>query len=627
MSLNWFFLYALFVGSALPFALGWPIAILLGFRQGVRSVGMGLAIGLSLVLLICRAAQILVPMTSAAYWLLAACVGAGLALWFCRQVRIQAKNLLMAEAWRLAMAAALALLLIVVINLPMLQNVVTFDGSRNTDSIYFTINARYMLGHAFDGAADFDPAHPAFYLARMYFGQGAIEPRVGSEGFLALLSAWAGRDPIYLYNGLQAAGLIASLLSLLIFVPPEAEPVRRRDWLMLLALAFICPTLLFVAINSNFPNLMTLPAAAGYVGLFMMPRRRTFLLAAVLLIGGLMSTYPELLLFVGFMRGLAILASIRLWGVRGCMVAWAWMLLEIGLACCLFPWAAAGSWHAFVAAHDLSHADASERDGNMYAGVAMALAAAAILVLSWRVLSRHLVGKVIQAMQTAILVAYGLALAAMVVRNFPYGGFKLSQYFIAPILGGMLACAAVVLVECQSQHWSRKWRHPALLACVAVLAVMVLRDGRLIRRDWEFSADRRVTYDLMAMASAVEKRLPDSVVMLGETPADFYYGHWVPYILDAQVILDLSHREAGGQLRPYLQLQQEANPRKADAMLSIGGKASCDGLGAIRHGAVCLQTRQSCHGVDWAGNMQAINQTDKLHVDRPECDRNWPRSP
>lgn len=147
-------------------------------------------------------------------------LGIAFAGWINADVRHDARKLLREHGAALAWVAGAIVIVVVAVNVPMLfGDALQFEGTSNADSFTFTSSARYMLGHAFHGAADFSPSNPVYSISRLYFGDGATQPRPAAEGYLAWLSATFGKDPMLVYNAAQAAGWALAAVSVMGFWP------------------------------------------------------------------------------------------------------------------------------------------------------------------------------------------------------------------------------------------------------------------------------------------------------------------------------------------------------------------------------------------------------------------------
>ncbi|SFS01006.1 hypothetical protein SAMN05216570_1482 [Dyella sp. OK004] len=562
------FIYAFLAGMALPLAIGLPIAALLGFGPNLRTVGVAAACGLSIILIVCRAIQMVVPIAPAALWLLLAYAVALVALWSPRRVRETVSILVREHGAQLVILGVVIVGIAALLNAPILfDGAIQFEGTRNADSLIFTSIARHMLGHPFNGAPDFSPEHPIYQITQGYF-----VVRSASEGFLAWLSALRGIDPMYFYNAVQTAGVLLAGLAVLMFMPVQRIASTKGRFVIVALIVLACPTLLYVAMNSNFPNSLTLAAATGYVGLSAVPRSRSTFIAAILFIGCLLSGYPEILVFVGAMRFFAVacgMLSVR--QMKGGLREIGMLLAEVVAACALVPWSALGTFTVYKATLEVSQGAASGQIGYMYAGLPLAGAAALTLLVAWRALAR-IDASNLRPLFVGILIAFGLALAAMVVRNYDYGGFKLSEYFVTSFQGILVVCVAALLAKGNEQPLRLAIRAVIVTCIIVVVAGMVVRDGRMIRRSWSFAEERRVSPDLVSMGRWLAKSLPGEAVLLGQTPASFYYGHWVPYVTDAHVVFDFTDPDAAGYLSPYLRDQAAAHASGTNYVLTIDEK-------------------------------------------------------
>lgn len=546
------FIYAFAACLLGAWLVGYPLAALAGLGRGLRGAGYGMACGLAVLLSACRGLQMAWPVAVFAWWLLA---GLGLAVvlsWSVRRVRTDAATLLREHGAHLAGLLLLALLTAVLLDAPMLfGHAIQFEGNRNADSFTFVSTAQYMLTHAFNGAYDFTPEHPVYTITRSYVGQYAMQPRPAAEGLLAWLSALRGVDPMYLYNAVQAAGAALAGWTVLVFAPVAWRPRSRWVW-TLAALALMgCPTLLFVAVNSNFANLLGLPALTAYAALGLVPRGWARTAVGALLLGALMSGYPEMLVFAAMARGLGVAcqgAAQR--DVRSVAAEAAWMIAELALACIALPWAAHGSFIVYRTTFGLS-AGTAALVGDMYAGVPLAAAAAAALALAWRGLRRDSACAGMRFFLCGIVAAFAAAQLLMCWRGFGYGGLKISEYFAPPLLGVLLACLPVLLAAWRGER-SLPARAGTLLA-VAIVLVMAGKSATLLRKSWRWSEQRRVTADLVRAGAALPALSGGRPVALGQTPQPYYYGMWFAYLAKVAPAYDFARdADAAGYLSAYL---------------------------------------------------------------------------
>jgi hypothetical protein len=558
------FISAFLVCFALAFVIGWPIAVSLGFDARFGLIGFAVGLGLSIMLIGCRAAQLWFPIAQVA-WPMWLCVFAYLlTTWQSARVRSALVEYVRKYSTRLASIGIAMVVLAVALNAPLLfHGAIQFDGSRNADSFTFVSSARYMASHAFYGDGDFSPSNPVYSILRSYFGEAAAQPRPAAEGLLAWLSATFGTDPMYLYNSLQTAGTLLGGLSIAAFWP-ERVALSTKRFALALPLMLACPVLLFVAINSNFANAFALAPATIYVALGGIPRGRGTFIAGVIALGCLMSGYPELLVFVGAMRFFALVVEGM---ATSRFVSFAYhmglLVLEVLAACALFPWAAKSAWIVYSTTLQLSRAGASDQVGNMYAGFPLAIVATAFLLAAWSDLKRCGGGERLRSLFVGILLAFAAAQLLMLIRGYPYGGFKLSEYFVTALSAVAMVCGAMGL---KRGVWI--WQ-PRAVCMGAIIVAILWQDVRLIKRSWGFAEERKVTPDLVAAGEWLQRHMPSTPVALGHTSASFYYGQWVPYVTGARLVYDWADPEAAGYLSPYLRQMDPMSVSDAKILLSI----------------------------------------------------------
>jgi hypothetical protein len=585
----WNYAYGFTAPIVLALLIGFPIAAWSGVGHGVRAIGYACALGTALLLILCRGAQMISPLGSVKCLVLGAIVLAIAFAWSRRPTRAACVQLFSNERRGVLVLFGTVIIISVLLGAPILfGNAIQFEGTRNADSFTFTQSAQYMVAHAFYGAPDFSPEHPVYTISRAYFGHDAMQPRPAAEGLLAWLSAMRAVDPMYLYNAVQAAGVMLAGLTALAFLPLGWHARRMYDWALIAVYALLCPTLLHVAANSNFANAFNLPAATAYVAIGLSPRTRGTFFISVLFIGSMISGYPELLVFVAMTRGLSVaLDGLSRRAIANIGREAAWMTAELIVACIVLPWAALGALSVFKTTLDVSHAGASDLGGNMFAGLPLFTMAAIALALAWRALGAMPdAGR--RSYLAAILLAFALAQGAMLARGFGYGGFKISEYFSMILIGvafrSVLSAPAGVRVG-----------RIASVFAAAVAVMMVVKSSDVLRRSWDWSHSRRVTPDLVQAGHELARLSHGLPVALGASPEPFYYGMWVPYVSTVPIAFDLDRdADAAGYLSPYLRLsgREGALWKSARLRLEISGDVqNVEGESIARYGNVLIRTK------------------------------------
>jgi hypothetical protein len=552
------FFAAFALAVLIPGVVGLPLALRVLPDGGPRAIGLGAACGLAVIMVVVRAAHMVLPIRDAAFGIGATLLAVAATAWISADVRRHAMSLLREHGKAMASMAVAMFIVVVAVNMPILfGNALQFDGTTNADSFTFTSSARYMLDHAFHGAADFSPEHPVYSISRSYFGNGATQPRPAAEGYLAWLSVVLGRDPMLLYNAVQAAGWALAAVSVMGFWPPCAQ--ARPGMRMLVTLFTVaCPALLVVALNSNFANIYHLPVATAYVLLSRQDSSPKTFAAGVLLLACLLGGYPELIPFMGLCRGLAVAARarrLRSWRIvtrEGALLA-----MEAIAACCLVPWAALHAFTVFSTSMALSGGNDALR-GNLYAGLPLFVAASAAWL--WGNRYRSTEDAALNDAIAGMLGAFALMQCWMVYRGFDYGGFKLSEYF-SPLFAGVLAASACRLAA---------QRHVAYERFLFVLAAgMVYQSSHRIVKSWRVADQRKLTADLQHAAAYADSLPRGTLIAMGSSPAFFYYGMWVNYLTKGRLVYDVSLKDTAGYLSPYVRLADQAPHAKAHIHLSI----------------------------------------------------------
>lgn len=568
-----------------PLVVGLPIALrLCTDSKGPKIVALAVACGLSVVLITVRGAQMLMPINDsyvgiAGIWLALAC-----AAWAQAGVRRSAAALA-TDHWATWTSMLVVIVgVVVVMNVPILfGDALQFEGTSNADSFTFTSSARYMLGHAFHGAADASPEHPVYAISRSYFGETATQPRPAAEGYLAWLSATLGRDPMYVYNAAQSAGWALATLSVAGFIPDTIKSAFLVRRVLAIAFTAACPAVLMVALNSNFANIYHLPVATAYVLLSLHASSAKSFTAAVLLLACLLGGYPELIPFAGACRGAALVAhavKLRSWrtAARECVLR----SLEVLVACCLVPWAALHASKVLITSMTLSAGNEALR-GNLFSG--LPLFVSALAAWKWSTHHRGNADGYLDNVLAGVCATFALAQCWIVYRGFDYGGFKLAQYF-STLLAGVLVASTLRTFE----------RRRAYEACLfALAALMVYQSTVRLVKSWRVAEHRKITTDLQRAAAYADALPRGTLVAMGDSPVFFYYGMWVSYLTDARMVYDVSLKDTAGYLSPYVRLVDKTPFSSATRRLSIDppGAASthrpCDerSFGRVHIGA-CL---------------------------------------
>lgn len=569
MDTSLFFLATLCVACALSLALGLPVAVRLGVGQGVGRLGFAAAIGMGIVLIVCRGVQMWFPIGAAAPWM---ATGIGFlltALWAPANVRRKIRRFLRVQSRSVAAFLGTGMMLVLLINVPILAGgALQFEGSRNADSFTFTSNARYMIGHAFFGAPDFSPDNPVYSISRSYFGEGATQPRPAAEGYLAWLSVLSGKDPLYLYNAVQGAGLLLAGLSVLAMVGQRRrDKAKASPWLMAI-MVFACPALAYVAINSNFANNLNLAPATAYAALVLVRNARVRLALGALFVASLLGGYPELLVFMTACRVLAVLIE-TLAGATDCVRKIGAVGMELLLGCLAVPWAAKAAFVVYATTLGIGGSHDSSLHGDIAEGAPLfllALGALALCLNRWRDMPSDLPD--MRALYAAVLVVFAAAQAAMFIKDFAYGGFRLAGYFVTLHLGVLAGSATHALAAETSARFYKTVRWGLAL----VVVIVTLKTSLMIEKSWRVAKQRHVSADLMALGKWLDQNDALDGVLVGPMSQPFYYGMWIRYITSAPLVYDFSRGDVAGYLSPYLKRVQRRDVGSAGWVVALEGK-------------------------------------------------------
>lgn len=572
METSLFFLAALVVASALPLALGLPVVARWDAGQGAGRWGFAVAIGMAMILIVCRAVQMAYPIGVAATWMAAVTALALIAMWYPAKTRGAVRRLWHLNGHSVAAFVCVGFVVALFLSAPILiGNALQFEGSRNADSFTFTSNARYMIEHAFFGAADFSPENPVYSISRSYFGELANQPRPAAEGYLAWLSALSARDPLYLYNAMQGAGFVLAGVSVLTLLPAAAaEGGKARMWAMA-AIVFGCPALAYVAINSNFANNLNLAPATAYVALVLVRNWKLRTALGALFVASLLGGYPELLIFVVACRVLAMLFRAQL-EKKFSRRRFVLIGVELALGCMTVPWAAKAAFVVYATTLGIGSSQDATLHGDIAEGLplfGMALCTFTFCILRRRGRSLNCSG--IGSLYTAVLAAFALAQLAMFIKGFAYGGFRLAGYFVTLHLGVLAGTAAMALAQQPSSFMATLARHGLL----AMVIAMPIKTSFMMEKSWRIAKQRHVSPDLITLAQWLDRRSGEGDVLMGPMHQPFYHGMWIRYLTSAPLIYDFSRGDAAGYLSPYIRSVQRADNASIGWIVTSDEKVGC----------------------------------------------------
>jgi hypothetical protein len=567
-----FFIVTLVVACALPIALGLPVAVRLGAGQGAGRLGFAAAIGMAMILIACRGVQMWLPIGIAAPWMAAAAVVVLVLLWTPVATRRRIARFSSVHRRTLVALFGVGTIVVMLINVPIIaRDALQFEGSRNADSFTFTSNARYMIGHSFFGAPDFSPKDPVYNISRSYFGRAATQPRPAAEGYLAWLSALWGKDPLYLYNAVQGAGLLLAGLSVLALVRQRRVDVSQpRPW-MTAIVVFACPALAYVAINSNFANNLNLAPATAFVALALVRNTRVRVILGGLFVASLLGGYPELLVFIVACRALAILIETA-GGAAGCVRKGVSLGMELLLGCMAVPWAAKAAVVVYATTLGIGVSHDPTLRGNMTEGVPLFVLALTAFVVCvkrrWDVRAGELSTS---ALYASVLAIFAAAQLVMLIKGFAYGGFRLAGYFVTLHLGVLVGC----VVEASARESERRVQHAVRRGVTVLAALMMIKSSLMIEKSWRVAGERYISTDLIALGNWLDQDDSADGFLIGQMPQPFYYGMWINYLTSTRLVYDLSQGEAAGYLTPYLRSLRPVDLGNIERIITLDVQPDC----------------------------------------------------
>lgn len=545
------FLGALAAALIIPFLLGFPVACALRLATGIKRIAWSGVLGLAMLVVVLRSAQYLIPLGGAIWWLTPVLViGLGYG-WGRAAVRRGFRRDCTSLTWLGGVVLVLCVLaLAAALNLPiLLHHVIAFEGTPNNDSVLYVLNARWMQHHRFFDAPVFQPGRPLEDLVTGFFGSGLGYRRVGAEAFLAYIAELIGKDPVYAYNAVAAAGAIWAGLSGLLIIPAGAlRRLRggfRTGWPY--PVFFCTPALLYLVLNSNYACTFGVIFFAAYIAIssWDSSSRWRRAIPAILLLAALAATYPELIPFAWLALAAAILAMLLSRRSLRCAVdAGVRIATEVLITAAVFFWLTISTFYTLDNVHRVVHISPSPWP-DIYAGLPalryiiavlttsrsfaewlpLPLCGLGLLAVAWLVIS------IVMRRDTRrpIFLGLGAAFVALAVyvfiNSFYYGEIKIAEYFAAFV-------AAVSVVG--SAAWQNTSRGVLRIGGNLALALsFLLAVGAGVFHVCESvrsAAIKRVSHGTIALADALSALPAGSTVAIGATPAPYYYAMWFPYL-------------------------------------------------------------------------------------------------
>lgn len=496
--------------------------------------------------------------------------------------------------WRTALVALASTAFLVALLAPLWfqPGLVYFDGTSNHDSYFWITGADYLRQHSY---LTKPVIHPGVLLSpglESFTGLLPIWGRMGGEGYIALVSALVGFDPIQIYIYASAALFLPWLAA--VYLTVRTFVADRLNAPAAIALGLLQPIFLFFHGNANLPNLLGLLAGTLIivsVARALVPAhspRLTFgwLAQAALALHATLCTYPEILPFVLLPVALFWLEGWRhrpipgLWGTP--------LALAAGLA---INWvstlrAASGFWYSLITAHantqweDLfrrlhpSEVIPSLATLNVYAGHWIGPWPAGLLSIVFVIAGYVVIRRARNPLGIGLAFSGpGLLLIYTAVTDFHYGMQKTVQFGGILIAAIFPIAAVLVLTRIASQvHIRRIQRIGAMGSLAAIGAFFAFAVGLGLARAYDFAATKGINRDDLALRKNPAPELHGGPVLVAANTfvADFFHGMWATYLMpQTDLLFSPQENHPGGYLEQKVEtLSQEGATKPAAVYVS-----------------------------------------------------------
>ncbi len=445
-----------------------------------------------------------------------------------------------------------------------------FEGASNHDNFFWIMGAEHLQRNPYLAWFEASAAFPVFNSAQAIIGLSPAWGRMGAEGLLAVVGGALGLSTIRIFNFAVVALSVPWLLT--VFATGRILCQRCLSP-RLTVLAAICqPVFIFFIANGNLPNLVGALFGGGlWLATILVLESETKLnwglgIGIVLLVHGLLATYPEVVPFA-----LLPAACLCLWRLIAGTTLTRRNTLLIGLAVAIAavinPYTAQRAWYGFwisfsTARDDVAWANlmnpliyteyipglitlsipAVERYGTIF-GALTSLAIITTVVQSLRQRS----GSV--ALPFSI-VSFVLLLAYTIVTSFSYGWQKSVQFSgiqIAALTSVIAADRFSTFRQKRSRGW---WWNSACFALTAAVLLHGVVASAWDSLDWSFR--KGLTEKQLAVRDKLAAQWPGQEIFVdGATfSAPFFQSMWSSRVLQKNPIVFSSRDTApGGYLR------------------------------------------------------------------------------
>ena len=568
------------IASLLMIFAGYMVMGFLAGETRVNRVALASLLGLAWVVFVASVVGAVMPLRGAVTWIAWAPAFGVFALPTTRRQLMADIAGLVRSPLALPATAGLGLLWITLL-LPFLvfPDLVLFDGKTNHDNFFWCVGAQYLQSHDYLTIAAKNRDFPLFNVTSSFCGWRPVWARMASEGYLALTSASFGETPIRLYNFLVSALALPWTLVTFALARRMGLPALRR---YTVAFVFFCqPILFFFVANGNGPNLLGTLFSGGLwlVALLLTDRGARswpLVITGILLLHGILASYPEILVFALAPIGLLVLRQMfgegsgrfRLFGL---MVA----IVLIGLG--LNPVTTVRLWTGIQSSITTARIDngwANIFDRVTFAGYLPSFITLGIPSIRLYGMAGGIVASVAVAMSFFVLfksssrrlelffpmAGFLSLLAYTIFTSFGYGWQKSVQFFgipLAAMFPVLLAGIAQEKLRAAASH------RGVLVALLGTLGIMVHTMVGVTAENLKSATSKGLTQSMLTLQARAAAEFPGQPVYVdGATfRAAFFQSMWSARLFPENPLVFISRQDqAGGYLRDFVQLDNPTVP-------------------------------------------------------------------
>ncbi|MBB3225865.1 hypothetical protein FHW69_000455 [Luteibacter sp. Sphag1AF] len=550
--------------------IGYPFARLSRLEAKPSRIFWAPALAMAVLIAITRSLAYVMPIDLAMPWLLALLGLWLIATWTRASVRADfCADATATSGMTFALCILGIVMAVVLCNLPIpLYGAILFEGTSNHDSIYYVTNARWMMAHASTETLAYSPLDPFYSISRFFFADHAPLGRIGSEALLGFVSSVARRDPVYLYNPMQAVATATGIFALYALLPHNVATMMKRISLRSACVAIslaLAPAAMQMVLNSNFANAFGTILLTAFVVFACRSRPAWLDPIPAVIFAALLATYAELAPI-----GLGVVGSIMLctWLLREAtfteaVVRGVRILCVVALGAIVFFWISSSAIWVIKGAYFEASTQGTAW-GDPYAGLKGPRYLVAFLTTTRGVLEHIPKGaiwlSILVVIASALLarrekkeepfyigVALGfLVLAGMIVfKEFNYGKMKIAEYFSLFLPPMMLF--AVARAPGTRKRWSGAL---STLALVLIAGLHISCAYAMVMQSLNFGEKKHINTDLMTISAAASAHANGRPISARFTEQPYFFSMWFTYFAKTPVVFS-NDFGGGGYLASY----------------------------------------------------------------------------